>query len=174
MVTSTTDDINGMLTTQPTTWSSNAMAFFCSCAKAPLDCKSDTAIHHGPNQSDRHGIRHHASGHLQSHPLHDRQIGGRHSNRHDAHHALGRRTDQTPRRRSYCADHARSALRLCLSGINDAQFVIYHLCMHPEHTDKLRDEAAAFDDANFNAKNEDMAYLGSFIKETLRSSPGRL
>jgi hypothetical protein len=65
-------------------------------------------------------------------------------------------------------------LRLCLSGINDAQFVIYHLCMHPEHTDKLRDEAAAFDDANFNAKNEDMAYLGSFIKETLRSSPGRL
>ncbi|KAH3919011.1 hypothetical protein HBH56_027670 [Parastagonospora nodorum] len=53
-----------------------------------------------------------------------------------------------------------------------AQFVIYRLCIHPEYTAQLRAEAESFDDAAFTAKNEEMPYLDSFIKETSRLSPG--
>ena len=53
-----------------------------------------------------------------------------------------------------------------------AQFVVYRLCMHSEYSEKLREEAAEFDGATFSAKNEDMPYLDSFIKETSRLSPG--
>jgi hypothetical protein len=53
-----------------------------------------------------------------------------------------------------------------------AQFVIYRLCMHSEYSAKLREEAAEFENSTFSAKNEDMPYLDSFIKETSRLSPG--
>ncbi len=53
-----------------------------------------------------------------------------------------------------------------------AQFVIHRLCMHSEYREKLIDEAAEFQQATFGAKNDDMPYLDSFIKETSRLSPG--
>lgn len=53
-----------------------------------------------------------------------------------------------------------------------AQFVIYRLCMHSEYRDKLAEEAAEFRESTFGARNEDMPYLDSFIKETSRLSPG--
>jgi hypothetical protein len=53
-----------------------------------------------------------------------------------------------------------------------AQFVVYRLSMHPGYTEKLRQEAEAFDGAAYSSKNEDMPYLDSFIKETSRLSPG--
>ncbi|KAF1936520.1 cytochrome P450 [Clathrospora elynae] len=53
-----------------------------------------------------------------------------------------------------------------------AQFVIYRLCMHPGYREKLRGEAVECESSTFGAKNEEMPYLDSFIKETSRLSPG--
>jgi len=53
-----------------------------------------------------------------------------------------------------------------------AQFVIHRLCMHSEYREQLRKEAMECEISAFGAKNEEMPYLDSFIKETSRLSPG--
>ncbi|CAG8950411.1 hypothetical protein HYFRA_00006904 [Hymenoscyphus fraxineus] len=53
-----------------------------------------------------------------------------------------------------------------------SQFMIHSLCKHRDYHDRLREEALRYKDAPFGRVNQDMPLLDSFMRETVRLSPG--